>query len=177
MRKGWLVILVLVLAGVFAAVAVAAPHFTRNGAPTCRDIGNQLVCSGELAGLGNQNLRIDLTTNAEASFACGNPGRKSNQAPGINKVPFKAGGSQTIEAPAIKNGRARFEVFAPQTPPPPPDPEDICPNGNWTTVTLTGVDFRDIVLDISQGGVLLFHCTFTGVVPSSGSVTPTCSPA
>ena len=174
MRKGWVIVLALGLAGVFAAVAVAAPHFTRNGAPTCRDIGNQLRCTGELAGLGNENLRIDLTTNAQASFACGNPGRKSNQAPGINKVPFTAGGSQTILGSAIKNGRARFDVFAPSTPPPTPDPEDICPNGNWTTVTLTGIDFEDIVLDISQGGVLLFRCTFDGVVPSNTPVTLTC---
>ena len=170
MRKGWLAILSLLLAGAMTSVALAAAHFTRNGAPTCRDTGTTLVCTGELAGLGNENLVVTLESDALASFACGNPGRKSNQAPGINKVPFQASGDQFIEGGAIKNGRARFNVIAPEDPLPAPDPEDICPNGNWTTVTLTSIDFVGITLTIKQGGVTLFTCTFTGPVPTDGTV-------
>jgi hypothetical protein len=180
MRTRWLVPMILsfVLAAALASVAWAAnPHFRRGGTPTCQDTGTLLVCSGKLAGLGNADLVIDLSSNAEASFACGNPGRRSHQAPGINKVPFTATGSETVSADEIKNGNATFTVFAPQTPPSIPSSAEICPNGNWTTVTLSGIDFSDITLTITQE-TLLFTCVRPGPVPTDGtSVTLTCTAA
>lgn len=173
--RTWLLALVVVVAlGAGASTALAdSPHFKKGGTPTCRDTGTQLVCTGTLAGLGNGDLVLDLSSDAQASYACGNPGKNSKQAPGVNKVPFTASGSTTIQGSDIKNGTTTFSVTAPGSPPTPPDPATICPNGNWTTVTLTNIDFSNVVLQISQGG-LLFTCTYPGVVPSSGSVTLSC---
>jgi hypothetical protein len=174
-RRGWIAILcALVAGGVFAAVAVAAPHFKKGGTPTCADEGDLLRCRGTLAGLGNENLVIDLQAHGEASFECENPG--GNRAPGQNKIPFTAEGSQTIQGSAIKNGNATFNVAAPEDPPPTPTAEDAgCPNDNWKAVRVSDVAFSDINLTITQGGTLLFTCTRPGPVPSSGSVTLSCS--
>jgi hypothetical protein len=173
-RRGWIAILcALVAGGVFAAVAVAAPHFKKGGTPTCRDTGNELVCTGTLAGLGNGDLVIDLQANAVASFECENRG--GNRAPGQNKIPFSAEGSQTIQDTEFKNGNASFNVAAPEDPPTPTAEEAGCPNGNWRAVRTSDIAFSDIRLTITQGGTLLFTCTRPGPVPSSGSVTLSCS--
>ena len=60
-RRGWIAILCGVVGGgVFASVAIAAnPQFTKKGAPTCTDTGTQLVCQGELTGLGNADRVIE----------------------------------------------------------------------------------------------------------------------
>jgi hypothetical protein len=157
----------------FAAAGIAAsPHFKKGGEPTCRDTGTQLSCSGSLAGLGNESVDIVLTADAQASFACVNPG--GNESPGQNKVPFTATGSQHFDASEIKNGNLSFTVAAPTTPPTATAEQAGCPNGNWST-RLTSVDFTNIRLTISQGGVLLFTCTRSGPVPTSGSVALSCS--
>jgi hypothetical protein len=164
----------LVAALAFAGVALAQ-HFTKNGAPRCTDTGTELVCTGELAGLGNENLVVEVDTNAEATFLCGTPGNRKT-APGANKVPFEAGGSQTIEGGAIKNGRARFTVTAPSEPLPTPTPAEAgCPNNNWQVIGTQDVDFADINLTISQGGELLFTCTHSGPVAEGATVTLSCT--
>jgi hypothetical protein len=163
--------LVIVASLVVVAGAVAAsPHFKKGGTPACRDTGTQLVCSGSLAGLGNEDVDIVLTADAQASFNCVNPG--GNEAPGQNKVPFTATGSQHFDASEIKNGNLAFSVAAPTTPPTATPQQAGCPNGQWST-RLTQVDFANIRLTISQGGVLLFTCTRSGPVPNT-SVTLSC---
>jgi hypothetical protein len=166
---------VLVLCGALTSVSVAAsPHFTKNGVPACTDTGTQLVCSGELVGLGNADLVISLRADALATFLCGAPGN-SNVAPGANKVPFTATGSQTIPGSAIKNGRASFSVTAPTTPPTATPEQAGCPNSNWHVIRAEDIDFANINLTIAQGGVLLFTCTHPGAVPEGGTVTLSCS--
>jgi hypothetical protein len=177
-RKRWSVVPIAVVAALaLAAVAVAAsPHFTRNGQPTCTDNGSTLTCTGELVGLGNADLVVSLTSRAEATYFCGAPGN-ANLAQGQNKVPFQAGGSQTIPGGNIKNGRASFSVTAPQNPPPTPSPTQAgCPNRNWQVVGVGDIDFTDPVLTISQNG-LLFTCRYSGTVPEGGTVRLSCVPA
>jgi hypothetical protein len=176
--KRWSVVpLAVVLTTALAAVAIAAsPHFTRNGSPVCTDTGSVLTCTGELVGLGNQDLVLALSSRAEATFLCGAPGN-ANTAPGQNKIPFQAGGSQTIDGDAIKNGRASFSVSAPENPPPTPTPQQAgCPNKNWQVVGSGDIDFTDPVLTITQGS-LLFTCRYSGTVPEGGTVSLTCVPA
>lgn len=174
MSKRWLtsIVLACALVAALASLAWAAnPHFKRGGTPTCRDTGTLLVCTGKLAGLGHGDLFIELSSDAEATFACGNPGRRNNQSPGINKVPFPASGSTVIPEEEFKNGNATFTVVAPDTPPPTPSSADICPNGNWTTVALSGIDFANVTLTISQDTLLLFTCVqpIPGPFPTDGS--------
>lgn len=150
-----------------AAALAASPHFKKGGGPTCIDNGTQLECTGSLAGLGNGDVDIVLTADAQASFACVNPG--GSESPGQNKVPFTATGSKHIPSQEVKNGSLKFTVSAPTTPPTATAEEAGCPNPNWST-RLTSVEFANINLTISQGGVLLFTCTYSGPVPQNTTV-------
>lgn len=172
-RRVWLVVLATAGAcGILASAAMAA-HFTKKGAPACTDTGTTLVCSGELAGLGNEDLVIDLTSDAQATFLCGTPGN-GKTAPGANKVPLQVGGSQTISGGAIKNGRAAFSVSAPGEAPTATPQEAGCPNGNWQVIRIVDIDFADVVLTIQQAGATLFTCTYPGEVPEGQTVTLSC---
>ena len=174
MRRTWLIVAAVaaVTCGIVTSVAAAA-HFTKKGAPTCIDTGTVLTCSGELAGLGNENLVVDLSSDALATFLCGTPGN-ANTAPGANKVPFEAGGSQTIIGGAIKNGRALFSVSAPTEPPTATAEQAGCPNARWQVISTTDIDFANVELVIAQGGVTLFTCTYRGEVPDSLRVALAC---
>ena len=174
MRKHLAVVMATVAAlAITATAAMAAAHFKRGGEPTCRDTGNELVCRGSLAGLGNQDLVIDVSSDAVATFECRNRGGQA--APGQNKIPFTATGSQTIQGSAIKNGNATFSVTSPSSPPSPTAEEAGCPNGNWRAVAVSDIQFSNVDLTISQGGQTLFNCTYPGTVPSDGSaVTLSC---
>ncbi len=77
----------------FAAPAFAAgAHFTHGGVPTCTitpivtatDTAQSVTCSGELAGLGNVDLVLDLSASGFALYQCQNGG--GNIAPGQNRV-------------------------------------------------------------------------------------------
>jgi hypothetical protein len=151
------------------AVLAQGQHFTKNGTPRCTDLGFQLQCTGELAGLGNQDLVINLSADASVQVNCVNRG--GNEAPGQNKVIRDVGGTQVILGDAIKNGRAKFNVKT-NAPSAPSAREAGCPNRNWST-RIVAVTFSDVVLTISQGGELLFTCTAASV-PENGSVTLIC---
>jgi hypothetical protein len=151
------------------AVLAQGQHFTKNGTPRCTDLGTQLRCTGELAGLGNEDLVINLSADAAVQVNCVNKG--GNEAPGQNKVVRDVGGTTVIRGDAIKNGRAKFGVTTNQ-PSAPSAQEAGCPNPNWST-RIVAVTFSDVVLTISQGGELLFTCTAASV-PENGSVTLSC---
>jgi hypothetical protein len=155
----------------------ASPHFKKGGTPTCSDTGTQLVCTGSLAGLGNETVFIDLSADAQGTFACVNPG--GNESPGQNKVPFKVASTTVIPSSDIKNGNLTFRAAAPLTPPTATAEQAGCPNPNWST-RLTNLEFSNVRLVISQGptketATVLFTCTSPGAVPESGSVTLSCS--
>ncbi len=154
------------------SVLAASPHFTNGRSPVCTDLGTQLRCSGELAGLGNQDLVINLSADASVQANCVNPG--GNEAPGQIKVVRDVGGTQFIPGSAIKNGRAKFTVTT-NAPTAPSAKEAGCPNGNWTT-RIVAVTFSNVVLTISQGGELLFTCD-AARVPENGSVRLDCTEA
>jgi hypothetical protein len=172
-RFTMLVVAGLCLAGLVTAVASAA-HFTRQGAPTCTDVGTQLECTAELAGLGNEDLTMSISSGSFASVFCVSPG--GNRSPGQNKTPGTVTGSTTIPGSAIKNGRARIsaETDEPVTP---SAQAAGCPNPRWTT-ELDDVGFTNITVTISQGGTLLFTCTRSGDPTTNNQTVPlTCTPA
>ncbi len=163
------ILLVAVLAvgtALFVAPTATAQgeHFTKRGVPVCTDIGTQLRCTGELAGLGNEDLVIDVTSDALVQANCVNPG--GNEAPGQNKVLREASGQTVIQGSAIKNGRARFTTTTDPVEAPTAE-EAGCPNPNWST-RVVAVTFSNVVVTISQGGEVLFTCTAASI-PENGS--------
>jgi hypothetical protein len=147
-----------------------------NRNPTFTDLGIQLRVTGNLAGLGNEDVLIDMIAQADATAVCINPGTGEHQPPGQNPAPVTVGGQQVIPATEIKNGNVMFSVTttAPTTPVPgAPD----CPNPNWTE-EITDLAFTSAVISVFQPAmsapsslVLTLDCTFdpateNGLVPN-----------
>ena len=123
--------LCLSLLGVIALTAADAKaanlHFV--GRPTATVDGDNVVVSGKVAGLGNQDITVTVEVNGEVVVFCINPG--GNEPPGQNKEPFTAVESQTF-VPSADNGQFTFQIVV-----------DIaaavqaavdaheCPNPNW----------------------------------------------
>jgi len=140
----------------------------------CTDIGLQLECTAEIAGLGQQRVTSDISAPGALAVnnLCENKG--GNQAPGQNPAAsFTAKGTATSFVD--KNGRAIVDVT---TDSPSVSPKDAgCPNGNWHVI-VGDVIFFNYTLTISQGNQTLFTCT--GSFGSGGSTngasnTPTCT--
>jgi hypothetical protein len=90
----------------FLAVGVYAASVHFKTAPTFTDNGTTLTVCAALAGLGNQDVTITVTSTGSGSTTCVNP--SGFQAPGQNKVAVASSVSQTISASAIKNGNLSF---------------------------------------------------------------------
>jgi hypothetical protein len=167
----------------FASPAWAAgEHFTHGGTPTCTitaivtatDTSQSVACTGELAGLGNVDLVLDLSVSGFAVYQCQNNG--GNIAPGQNRVAVGPAVSETtIPANAIKNGRTKFTTNAAVLSAPLTVSGAVagCPNQNWTGVNPV-VTVTSITLKISQTD-LLFTCTATKASGLTGTVTLTCT--
>jgi hypothetical protein len=150
----------------------------RNAEPTFIDRGLTLAASGDLAGLGNEDLEINLSATGNVTATCANRG--GNQPPGQNPAPITLTGVVPIPASAIRNGNVSFTVTtsAPTTPiPGAPD----CPNRNFTE-NITDIRFTSATITVEQPPgttVLTVNCTFSsptsnGAVPA-GAVTCTSS--
>jgi hypothetical protein len=169
------IIAVLLLALVPLSAALAeSPHFTHGGEPVCTvtnsGASSSTVCTAELAGLGNQDLVINVTVSGSAVYQCRNQG--GNIAPGQNKVLVgPATAPTTIPASAIKNGRVQFTTDAAVLTAPSTVSGEAagCPNPNWTGVNPT-LTTTNITMTISQGGVLLFTYQASNPQGLSGTV-------
>jgi hypothetical protein len=154
-----------------ALAATSGTHFTQNGSPVCTDLGLQLECTAEIAGLGNQT--VTSTVNAQGTavgVTCTSPG--GNTAPGQNPaLPVNPSGSQTINNP--DNGRQTIDVTT-NTPTVTPK-QAGCPNKNWQT-SISDVIFTTYTLTIRQGNVTLFTCngSFSGGSSDGETSTPIC---
>jgi hypothetical protein len=144
MRKiGIIAVLSLMALALAAVPALAAnPHFVR-GTPDCEQNGQTITCTGSVAGLGNQDVKVVVSALGTADVVCINPGGK--RAPGQDTT-VSASGSQIIEDP--KNGRINFSVTT--TAPKDPTPQEAgCPNRKWDA-QIRNVDFTSVTISIFQ---------------------------
>ncbi len=163
-------IAVFAVAGAFAALSTLAfganPHFTKSGAPTCTVTNGQVTCSAQMAGLGNEDIVVNLDVAGEATFLCVQPGQKKrddpNISPGANKVPFSGSATQTIPGASVKNGRATIgPITSPSQEPTATAEQAGCPSGNWGT-QLDTATVTTVTISATQGGETLFSCTASG---------------
>jgi hypothetical protein len=171
MKRVLIVPLVPLMIAVMATAAMAAsPHFKKGGTPVCTFSGTNSItvtCTGTLAGLGGDDLNINVSVLGSAVYQCQNGG--GNTAPGQNKVLIGPATSSTpIDSSAIKNGNLTFNTNpATLTAPTTVSGADAgCPNANWTGVNPV-VTVTSITLDIFQPPtVQIFHCV-SGTNPTS----------
>jgi hypothetical protein len=144
-----------------------------NRDPSFIDQGLTLKVSGNLAGLGNGDVLINMIATAAATSVCINPGNNQQQPPGQNPADVTVGGQVVIPQDAIKNGNVAFTVTttAPATPVAgAPD----CPNSSWTE-EITDLSFTTAMITVEQPPptvVLTLDCTFdpataNGAVPTN----------
>jgi hypothetical protein len=164
-----LLILVLPVSAVFAS----SVHLKggKNAEPSFTDGGLYLNASSELSGLGNGDVLVTVTAQADVTSTCTNNG--GNAAPGQNPAPITVTGSEAIPASEIKNGTTPFNVST--TPPSPiiPGAPD-CANTNWTE-SIDDLRFTSAVITVEQPVgtlVLTVSCSFSpptsnGAVPGS----------
>jgi hypothetical protein len=141
-----------------------------NSSPSFIDNGITLTASGALAGLGNEDVIVNLgATGLIAEFCVIGGGQPQRQEP----APASVAASGAIQASEVKNGNTTFMVTTP--PPPPPD----C--GPGATGGIASVSFTSATITVQQGEppatVLTVSCMFNPPT-SDGDVPPqtvTCS--
>src|SRR5215212_4802685 len=86
-KKGKSILVALLVGAVAVPLIYAASVHFKGGSPTFSDQGTTLKTCFSLAGLGNGDVTIIVTTTGSATTLCTNQG--GNTAPGQNKTPVK----------------------------------------------------------------------------------------
>jgi hypothetical protein len=153
MRKiGIIAVLSLMALALAAVPALAAnPHF--QSGPTFTDLGTRVNATGTIAGLGNQDVTVEVLATGTGTVTCTNPA--GNVAPGQTQEINTSGSDSDIE---VKNGKATFSVTTEPPPPPANAKAAGCPNNKWRA-RITDVDFTSATINVFQGGRLVFTQT------------------
>jgi hypothetical protein len=166
--------LIPVIAGLTATtLALAASVHLKppNRNPTFADNVLILNAAGAIAGLGNGDVVVGLTAQADVKSTCTNQG--GNVAPGQNPAPLTVTGAQIIPEDELKNGTTPFNVST-QAPVTPIAGAPGCPNPTWTE-SIDDLAFTSGVITVEQpAGVLVLtvSCKFSpptgnGAVPAT----------
>jgi hypothetical protein len=153
-------VLLLLLAAPIATAANVHLKGGKNAEPAFYDHGLALEASGELAGLGYENVVITMDAEADVESTCTNQG--GHQAPGQNPAPITVSGTATLDPSEFKkNGNTPFAVITEEPDPIIPGAPD-CPNPNWTE-TIEDLLFTSAVITVEQPEgttVLVVDCSF-----------------
>ncbi len=161
-RIGRIVLIAVIAALAVVSVALAGKfHFNSINF----SVGNSLVLSGDLAGLGNDTAEVRLIATGSVTAMCENPGGK--QAPGRNPISVEVKQTEVYYTDSF--GKADVSVLAPDpTAPgfePSPTPKDAgCPNGNWTVVDIIdgSTDWTAAQVEVLDGaGVIQIDQSYT----------------
>ena len=154
----------MVLLGVLALgtlVYASSVHLKggKNAEPTFTDNGPDelsITAEGELAGLGDGDVIVEVIAEANVTSTCTNQG--GNQAPGQNPAPITVTGSEPIPKEEIKNGNTPFMVTTEPVDPIIADAPD-CPNSNWTEA-IEDLAYTEATIIVKQDGqvVLELEC-------------------
>ena len=151
MRRVFIGLTVLFVVGMTATAALASSAHFKKGSPTFTDNGTTLTASGDIAGLGNGDVRIRILATGTPTAGCVNPGTGEHR-PGGQQPAVVVSGTQDIAGNEIKNGVLHFSVTT--TPPTPPSSAKAagCPNDKWTVV-IDDVSFTDNTLCVYQDSI------------------------
>lgn len=148
--KKWLIGLAVVAGLALGTTTDAASvHLKggKNATPTFGDGGLLLSGDASLTGLGNGDVLISITAQADVTSTCTNPAGQT-QPPGQNPAPLTVTGSVSIPASEIKNGNVTFHVETIA-----PDPviagAPDCPNPQWTEL-IEDLAFTSAVITVEQ---------------------------
>jgi hypothetical protein len=128
------------------------------------------VASGDLAGLGNEDVLITLDASANPTATCTNPAGEI-QPPGQNPAEVDVTGSEAIPEGEIDNGNLHFSVTT-ELPETPIEGAPDCPNPQWTE-DITDLAFTSATITVEQPAgttVLTVDCTFDK--PTSNGAVP-----
>jgi hypothetical protein len=180
MRRIVIAMAVVISAALAATAAFGSSvHFKKGGTPTCTITGTgtatvSVTCTGNVAGLGGENVEIDVTLSGSAVYQCQNPSTK-NTPPGQNRVLVgPATTPTTIGGNEIKNGNLLFttQPASLSAPGSVSSAQAGCPGANWTGVN-PQLTLTDITLKFFQPApsTLVFTCSAHDDSGLSGTVT------
>lgn len=113
-------------------------HYQRGAVPVCLITINSATSAtanctgGEVAGLGNQNVRVRVTLNASVPVTCYNPGKDKY----VNGHPTTSVGTAELNytPDQIKNGSLVLPPISATVNLGVPDVSTACPNRNWSVL-------------------------------------------
>lgn len=145
------VAVVTILATSSAAVA-GSVHFKKPAPTFSKDASSFAVTASgiNLTGLGNGDIKIDISAAGSATALCQNPGG-SSKVPGQNPVAVNVSGEVFLPGNAIKNGSVSGISATTAGVPTPTTQEAGCPNSSWSVVGMS-VSYTSVTLTISQDG-------------------------
>ncbi len=135
-----------------SAAVAGSVHFKKPSPTFSKDATTFAVTASgiNLSGLGNGDIKIDISATGSATALCQNPGG-SSKVPGQNPVGVNVSGTVFLPGNAIKNGSVLGITATTAGVPTPTTSEAGCPNSSWSVVGMT-VSYTSVTLTISQDG-------------------------